>query len=258
MVNSTGACRLAATVCPASMFFRITVPFTGARMMVRSRSTCACLSSASRCLTVACALAICDALTSICASTAFSCSRVESCRVRALSSSAGEMKFFSTSIFLRLRSRSASARFTLTRPTSALCAASAETATATALRAASTSARVWLTRNSKLCGSMRAMTWSFFTCVLKSAKISSTWPETWEPTWTVVTAASVPLATTTAWIGPRSSFATRYFVSPVALRAAYQAQPPPARTSSTSAAMVLPRVIFIVVAASFPCAAIVA
>ena len=54
--------------------------------------------------------------TSICASTDFSCSRVLSCSVRALSSSAGEMKFFSTSIFLRLRSRSASARFTLTRP----------------------------------------------------------------------------------------------------------------------------------------------
>ncbi len=101
MVNSTGACRLAATVCPASMLRRITVPSTGARMMVRSRSTCACLSSDSRCFTVASALRTCASLTWIWASTALSCSRVPSSSVRALSSSAPEMKFFSTSDFLR-------------------------------------------------------------------------------------------------------------------------------------------------------------
>ena len=97
----------------------------------------------------------------------------------------------------------------MTRPTSACCAARLERATATALRAASMSARAWLTRSSKLCGSMRAITWSFFTAVLKSAKISWIWPETCEPTCTVVTAFSVPLATTTAAIGPRSTLAMR-------------------------------------------------
>jgi hypothetical protein len=91
MVKSTGACRLAATVWPASTLRRITVPSTGARMMVRSRSTCACLSSDSRCLTAARALEICAWLTLDCASTALSCSRVLSSTVRALSSSAPEM-----------------------------------------------------------------------------------------------------------------------------------------------------------------------
>ena len=123
MVNSTGACRLAATVWPASTLRRITVPSTGARITVRSRSTCACLSSDSRCLTAACALEICASLTLSCASTAFSCSRVLSSTVRALSSSAPEMKFLSTSAFLRSKSRCASARVTFTRPSSACAAA---------------------------------------------------------------------------------------------------------------------------------------
>src|SRR6185295_8622109 len=201
--------------------------------------------SASRCLTVAWALAICDSLIWICASTDFSCSRVLSNSVRALSSSAGEMNPLSTSIFLRLRSRSASASATLTRPTSAPCAARFDIATATALREASTSARVWLTRSSKLCGSMRAMTWSFFTWVLKSAKISMICPETWEPTCTVVTAFSVPLATTTACSGPRSTAPMRYLVSPAALREAYQAQAPAHAATSTSTATILPRLNFI-------------
>ena len=93
MVNSTGACRLAATVCPASTLRRITVPSTGARMMVRSRSTWACLSSESRCFTAARALATCASLTLICACTAFSCSRVVSSTTCALSSSAGGDEF---------------------------------------------------------------------------------------------------------------------------------------------------------------------
>ena len=148
MVNSTGACRLAATVCPASTLRRITVPSTGARMMVRSRSTCACLSSDSRCFTAAIALCTCASLTWICACVEFSCSRVLSTTTRALSSSAGEINFLSTSIFLRSRSRSASASMIFTRPTSARCAARPERATATALSAASRSARVWPTRSS--------------------------------------------------------------------------------------------------------------
>jgi hypothetical protein len=66
-----------------------------------------------------------------------------------------------------------------------------------------------LTRSSKVDGSMRAMTWSFFTGVLKSALISLICPEICEPTCTVVTALTVPLATTTADTGPRSTLASR-------------------------------------------------
>jgi len=101
MVNSTGACRLAATVCPASTLRRITVPSTGARMMVRSRSTLAWRSSDSRCFTVASALLTCASPMRIWACTAFSCSRVAESTVWALSSSAGERYSLSTSVFLR-------------------------------------------------------------------------------------------------------------------------------------------------------------
>ena len=51
IVKSTGACRLAATVWPTSTWRETTTPSTGARIVVWSRSTCACLSAASFCLT---------------------------------------------------------------------------------------------------------------------------------------------------------------------------------------------------------------
>src|SRR5438067_8640452 len=65
---------------------------------------------------------------------------------------------------------------------------------------------------------MRAMTWPFLTRELKSTNSSLIWPETWLPTWTVMTALRVPLADTAAvrglaraapsdiWVGrPRSA-----------------------------------------------------
>src|SRR5205807_1173470 len=45
---------------------------------------------------------------------------------------------------------------------------------------------------------MRAMTWPFLTMELKSTNSSLIWPETWLPTWTVMTALRVPLADTAA------------------------------------------------------------
>ena len=36
-------------------------------------------------------------------------------------------------------------------------------------------------------------------------------PETWEPTWTVVTAFIVPVASTTWRISPRSTLVVKYF-----------------------------------------------
>jgi hypothetical protein len=51
--------------------------------------------------------------------------------------------------------------------------------------------------------------------VLKSTRISLICPEICEPTCTVVTACSVPEAETTAWIAPRSTFASRYAGAPL-------------------------------------------
>jgi hypothetical protein len=81
----------------------------------------------------------------------------------------------------------------------------------TAARAVSTSALAWLTCASKICGSMRAMTWPFFTTELKSTSSSLIWPDTWLPTWTVVTALRLPVADMVAVRGPRSTLAVRYF-----------------------------------------------
>ena len=56
---------------------------------------------------------------------------------------------------------------------------------------------------------MRASSWPRFTGELKSTRISLIWPEICEPTWTVVTAESVPDADTVAVRLPRSTFASR-------------------------------------------------
>ena len=77
--------------------------------------------------------------------------------------------------------------------------------------AEATSAWAWLTFAWKISGSIRAMTCSFLTGVLKSAISSLIWPETWLPTWTVVTALRLPVADTAAVRGPRSTRAVRYF-----------------------------------------------
>ena len=61
---------------------------------------------------------------------------------------------------------------------------------------------------------MRAISWPFLTCELKSAKSSLICPDTWEPTWTVMTALRFPVAETVAVSGPRSTRATRYLGVP--------------------------------------------
>jgi hypothetical protein len=56
---------------------------------------------------------------------------------------------------------------------------------------------------------MRAMTWSFLTTELKSAKSSLTCPEIWDPTSTVMTALRVPVSETAEVSGPRDTAAVR-------------------------------------------------
>jgi hypothetical protein len=80
----------------------------------------------------------------------------------------------------------------------------------TVARADSRSAFAWFTLARKMSGSIRAMTWFFFTTELKSTRSSLIWPDTWLPTWTVVTALRLPVAETAAVRGPRSTRARRY------------------------------------------------
>ena len=49
---------------------------------------------------------------------------------------------------------------------------------------------------------MRAMTWPFFTTELKSTYSSLIFPDTWEPTRTVMTALSAPVAEMAATMVP--------------------------------------------------------
>ena len=237
ITNSSGDCRLAATVWPASIERLITTPSTGARIAVRSRSTRACCSCASRCATTACALPVRACATSTWARALRSSSTAESITARALSSSAPEMKLRSTSCCLRARSRRASARLTDTRETAALAALTPAWALSTWARAASTSACAWRTRYSKVSGSMRAISWPLRTSALKSANSSLICPETWEPTGTVTSALSVPVADTLAVIGPRVSWAVRHWGAAASCWRRFHSQAPAAsRPATTSAA----------------------
>ena len=104
-----------------------------------------------------------------------------------------------------------SARAALAFSTSALAFWTCASWLITVAWAEATSAWAWFTFAWKISGSIRAMTWSFLTSVLKSAISSLIWPETWLPTWTVVTALRLPVAETAAVRGPRSTRAVRYF-----------------------------------------------
>ena len=153
---------IAATVCLASTLRRITVPSTGARMMVRSRSTWACLSSESRCFTAASACT-CACLTWICACTAFS---LLACAVQhhgLLVELRRRDEFLVDQHLLACEVALGVGEADLDPAEFRVLRQSPERATATALSAASRSARVWLTRSSKVAASMRAMTLPFFT-----------------------------------------------------------------------------------------------
>jgi hypothetical protein len=66
---------------------------------------------------------------------------------------------------------------------------------------------IWASRAWKSEGSSRAITCPFLTMELKSAGRLWSVPETWDPTWTVVTAWRVPVAPTTSTMSPRSTVA---------------------------------------------------
>src|ERR1700688_2749534 len=57
---------------------------------------------------------------------------------------------------------------------------------------------------------MSAMTSPLRTRELKSALSLAMLPEPWDPTWTVITALTVPVASTTSRISPRCTFAVRW------------------------------------------------
>src|SRR5512141_2312079 len=64
-------------------------------------------------------------------------------------------------------------------------------------------------------------------------------PDTWLPTFTVVTADSVPVAVTVATTSPLSSFAFRYFGSDEPLRASTNHAPAPITTTAATTARIL-------------------
>ena len=172
MTNSSGACRLAATVWPTSTLRLMTMPSTGERICVRSRSTRACCSCASRCLTMATAFCSCARATATCACATFSDSPNEAVRALAVSSSAGEMKFCASRSCLRFSSRCASPTSPCARATCASALCTLACAVSTEARAASTSAVDWRTRYSKVSGSSRAISWPSLTSLLKSTNSS--------------------------------------------------------------------------------------
>ena len=134
------------------------------------------------------------------ATTAQRCPRVTRRRLRRESSTVT----WALAVLARLAARAARAFSTSARAFStAACWFSTEA------RAASTWALAWLTLASKDSGSMRAISWPFFTTELKSACSSLIWPEICEPTCTVITALRVPVAETAEVRGPRVTAAVR-------------------------------------------------
>ena len=168
ITNSSGACRLAATVWPFSIARLITMPSTGEVMRVRCKSTRACASAASRWATLAWAVLIWASVTPACACASLSDSVVVLTRARALSASLWAMNCFSTRLCLRSKSRWASFRSTCAREMLARLASALACAVITAARAASTSAWAERTRYSKVSGSITAISWPALTSELKS------------------------------------------------------------------------------------------
>jgi hypothetical protein len=79
---------------------------------------------------------------------------------------------------------------------------------------------------------MRATICPFFTGAFQSAKISSTGPDTYVPTFTDVTGCTMPVAVTLTSIGPRS---TRAVSKPAASAAPAPASPCQSRRHASSA-----------------------
>ncbi len=237
ITNSSGACKLAATVWPFSMARLMTMPFTGEVMRVRSRSTRAWASAASRCATLARAELTCASVTPSWACAAFSASAEVFTSALVLSDSLCAIKPLLTSIRLRSWVRRASARSVCARDTWAWLAATLACAVSTMARAASTSAWAERTRYSNVSGSMRASNCPAFTSSLKSANRSRICPLTCVPTDTCDTGFTAPLAATLACKLPRTMAAVRYCTPSLAARCIHHQAPVPTSTSATPAAI---------------------
>ena len=235
ITNSSGACKLAATVCPFSIARLITMPFTGEVIFVRCKSMRACESAASRCATFACADFTCAFVTANCAWVDFKLSPEVFTKARARSASLCAINCLSANSFLRSKSRCASCTSTCAREIAAFDASTLACAVSTAARAASTSACAWRTRNSNVSGSICAISCPAVTSELKSTYNSLICPLTCVPTLTCVTGLTAPLADTLAAKLPRSIFALRYCTSPALSWLAYHHAPPPAVASKTTA-----------------------
>ena len=209
ITNSSGDCKLEATVWPFSIARLITMPSTGEVILVRDKSMRACAKAASRCCTLACALLICACVTPSCACAALTDSLLELTSARALSATLWATNCLSASDCWRSKSRCDSIWSTFARDTAALLAAMLACAVSTAAREASRSACAWRTRYSSVSGSISAINCPAFTSELKSTKMSLICPLTCVPTDTCLTGFTAPLADTVACKLPRSILAVR-------------------------------------------------
>ena len=95
------------------------------------------------------------------------------------------------------------------------------------------------TAAAKLVGSSSASSCPLETRLLKSACSLAMIPETWLPTWTVVTAERVPVAVTVAVTSPLPIGSVRYCGSSEGRLATYSPYPAPTRTAATAAQMIV-------------------
>ncbi len=160
--------------------------------------------------------AVCASMEAICAVCTSTCVRAlssvtrEPLPLRNSSCCRSRVRRFSASVAsARSRCAAKSFRFASARARVALARSSCARLTATSARPPSTSACA-ASRRALICSeNSRATTCFAFTGELKSTRISTICPESCEPTSTVETGVSVPVARTLAVIGPRSTAASR-------------------------------------------------
>ena len=190
MMNSVGAFMLAATVWPTSTLREMTMPSIGASMTVCWRLTSFWFSDALDCVRLAS-----DDLIEASADRTATWADSSSCGATSLRAARLSDRFsftFASSSETFRRSRSACARMTLARACS-----------------------IWVWSSD---GSSSATTWPFFTIELKSAYRALMLPDTCDPTCTVFTAWSVPVAPTDSMTSPRATASLEIFTSSPGVR----------------------------------------
>ncbi len=237
MVKSVGEERLAATVIPTSAARDTTTPAMGERMVAKERLTSTWRSCATFCAAVPSAAWTCasavravaraeSSCASACATCAMLCARlarapsaVKPARVASRVAPTPLRRSSSVRRASNSASRSCASAWAAAERAAATCAtdcvASAAARSACARATSTAAAALWLSARaaarvaSSCCMSSRASTCPCATRMLKSPSTSRICPESWLLTITLTVGFTVPVADTTAVIGPRSTAAVR-------------------------------------------------